>query len=99
LKPLPLEAQHESANAQDPRNELSARSHQLAGGRLRWLFRGLTAKPKAAQPRPPQPPPALLLQNSLVNYAFLNNRQNFSGATPFFAPGVMGIETTGDNNA
>jgi hypothetical protein len=46
----------------------------LVGGRFWALFPGLTAKPKATQPRPPQPPPASLLQNTLVNYAFLNNR-------------------------
>jgi hypothetical protein len=41
----------------------------------RGLFPGLTAKPKATnRERPPQPPPASLLQNTLVNYAFLNNR-------------------------
>src|SRR5262245_10388347 len=37
-------------------------SHQLTGG-------------EGHQPRrPPQPPPAWLLENTLVNYAFLNNR-------------------------
>jgi len=91
-------ALHESANAQGPRNELSARHHI----NLRAVVSGADGEAEGHQPRrPPQPPPAWLLQNTLVNYAFLDNRCVFwttdwagpvkcgDRAKPFIIPAPM----------
>jgi hypothetical protein len=47
----------------------------ISGRPLLRVVSGADGEAEGHQPRkPPQPPPAWLLQNTLVNYAFLNNR-------------------------